>query len=64
MVYLVLKKNLKQFLGLREKKKEVFADCWLQAHFQSQTLDAQAPYTKWWGTLSLHVHKRRGPTEV
>lgn len=27
-------------------------------------VDTQTPYTKWGGMLSLHVHKRRGPTEV
>lgn len=60
MVYLVLKKNLEQFLGLREKKKEVFADCWLQAHFQSQTLWMLRPLILYGGVRSASMSTNAG----
>ena len=60
MIYLVLKKNLKQLLGLREKKKEVFAGCWFQAHFQSQTLWLLRPLIPNGGVCSASTSTNAG----
>lgn len=60
MIYLILKKNLKQLIGLREKKKEVFAGCWFQIHFQSQTVWILRPLIPNGGVCSASMSTNAG----